>query len=216
MRSKRTGLPLSLREAPRVVFLLAALAGAVVAPAQSDLAAEAASPELPAGLQATEPDTYRVGYGDIIGVSVWREADVSVQSVEVRSDGKITVPLVKEVYVLGLTVPEVEAELTRKFRRFINNPVVTVIVRQVNSRKVYLLGGVAQAGEMQLEAGMSVLQCIAKAGGLTDYAKKKKIYVVREVGGQRQKIPYDYKAVIAGEAEDLQLRPGDMIVIPDD
>ena len=205
-----------MREAPRVVFLLAALAGAVVAPAQSDLAAEAASPELPAGLQATEPDTYRVGYGDIIGVSVWREADVSVQSVEVRSDGKITVPLVKEVYVLGLTVPEVEAELTRKFRRFINNPVVTVIVRQVNSRKVYLLGGVAQAGEMQLEAGMSVLQCIAKAGGLTDYAKKKKIYVVREVGGQRQKIPYDYKAVIAGEAEDLQLRPGDMIVIPDD
>ena len=167
-------------------------------------------------MQATEPDTYRVGYGDIIGVSVWREADVSVQSVEVRSDGKITVPLVKEVYVLGLTVPEVEAELTRKFRRFINNPVVTVIVRQVNSRKVYLLGGVAQAGEMQLEAGMSVLQCIAKAGGLTDYAKKKKIYVVREVGGQRQKIPYDYKAVIAGEAEDLQLRPGDMIVIPDD
>lgn len=186
--------------------------------AQSELSAEAgATPELEAPLTAaSEPDVYRVGYSDVLGISLWREPEVSVPSVEVRADGKITVPLVKEVYVLGLTVPEVEAELTRKFRRYINNPVVTVIVRQVNSRKVFLLGGVPQQGQMQLEPGMSVLQAVAKAGGLTDYAKKKKIYIVREIGGQRQKIPYDYKAVIAGESEDLLLRPGDMIVIPDD
>ncbi len=189
---------------------------AVPSAAQEDLTAEAAPPEFQApALTGAEPEVYRVGHGDILGVSLWKEPDVSVQSVEVRADGKITVPLVKEIYVLGLTVPEVEAELTRKFRRFINNPLVTVIVRQINSRKIFLIGGVGKAGEMPLDARMTVLQAIAKSGGLDQYAKPKKIYVVREVGGQRQKILYNYKAVLAGEADDLLLRPGDMIVVPD-
>lgn len=198
-------------------LMFTSIAGfAVPAAAQEDLTAEAAPPELQApALTGAEPEVYRVGHGDLLGVSLWREPEVSVQSVEVRPDGKITVPLVKEIYVLGLTVPEVEAELTRKFRRFINNPMVTVIVRQINSRKIFLIGGVMKVGEMPLDARMTVLQAIAKSGGLDQYAKPKKIYIVREVGGQRQKILYNYKAVLAGEADDLLLRPGDMIVVPD-
>lgn len=183
--------------------------------AQDQLQAEIGDPALPAvDALAEEPNTYRVGYGDVLAVNLWREPDVSVRDAVVRQDGKISVPLVKEVYVLGLTIPDLEAELTRRFRRYINNPVVTVIVRQINSRRIFLVGGIGRPGEMLLDAGMTALQAIAKAGGPQEYAKVKKIMIVRKVAGETLRIPYDYKAVLSGEMEDVKLRAGDMIVIP--
>lgn len=185
------------------------------AAAQTELQAEVGAAGLPAvDPLADEPNTYRVGYGDVLGVSLWREPEMSVPGAVVRADGKISVPLVKEIYVLGLTVPDLEAELTRRFRRYVNNPVVTVIVREINSRRIFLVGGVGRPGEMLLDAGMTALQAIAKAGGPAEYAKTKKITIVREVAGERVRIPFDYKAVLSGEMEDVKLRSGDMIVIP--
>ena len=197
---------------------VAAVAAAMTlsASAQTELQAEVSPDALQAvDPLAEEPDVYRVGHGDVLGVSVWREPDVSVGDIVVRADGKISVPLVREIYVLGLTVPDLEAELTRRFRRYINNPVVTVLVRQVNSRRIYLVGGVNQSGEMILEPRMTALQAIAKAGGLREYAKTKKIMIVREVAGQKVRLPFDYKAVITGEMQDVTLRPGDLIVVPE-
>lgn len=192
---------------------LAVLSGPVAA--QTELQAEVGAGEFPAvDPLADEPNTYRVGYGDVLAVNLWREPEMSVRDAVVRADGKISVPLVKEIYVLGLTVPDLEAELTRRFRRYINNPVVTVIVRQINSRRIFLIGGIGRPGEMLLDAGMTVLQAIAKAGGPAEYAKTKKITIVREVAGERVRIPFDYKAVLSGEMEDVKLRSGDMIVIP--
>lgn len=160
---------------------------------------------------------YRIGSGDVLRISVWREPEVSVDGVAVRSDGKISLPLIREVYALGLMPVELEALLTREFSRLINNPVVTVIVKEINSQKVYLVGGVVRPGSIFLRTPMTVLQVLAEAGGLTDYAKKKKIYILRNDGGQESRIQFNYEAVLKGDnpEQNIPVRPGDTIVVPE-
>lgn len=175
----------------------------------------AAVPNTPLEPLAAE-DEYRIGIGDVLAVNVWKEPDVSVQTVTVRPDGKISVPLVKEILVRGRTPLQVEEVLTTKFKQFINNPVVTVIAVEIRSQTVSLVGAVRSPGAILMQPGMTVLEAIAEGGGLTEYAKKKKIYVIREVGGRRMTIPYEYAAVMGGDTEkDVALRAGDAVVIPD-
>lgn len=168
------------------------------------------------GATSTLPD-YRIGSGDVLRISVWREAEVSVDGVAVRSDGKISLPLIREVYALGLMPIELEAVLTREFAKLINNPVVTVIVKEINSQKVYLVGGVIRPGSLMLRTPMTILQVLAEAGGLTDFAKKKKIYIIRTEGGQESRIQFNYEAVLKGEnpEQNIPVRPGDTIVVPE-
>lgn len=159
---------------------------------------------------------FRIGVGDIIAINVWREPDVSLESVIVRPDGKISLPLIKEIYVAGLTPQQAETEIASKFQQYINNPVVTVILRDVRSQLIFLVGGLNSTGSILYKPGMTVLEAIGEGGGLTDYAKKKKIYVVREINGKRMAIDYDYPAVIGGETDkDVVLQAGDTIVVPD-
>jgi polysaccharide export outer membrane protein len=157
-----------------------------------------------------------IGEGDVLRVNVWEEPRVSVDQVTVRSDGKISIPLVKEVFVGGLTPLQLEEVLTQKLRQFINNPVVTVIVLEIRSQRVFIIGNVASSGMLPLEPGLTVMKAIGLAGGLTDFARRKKIFVLREVAGKPHKIPFDYQAVLSGESPELdfELQPGDSIYVP--
>ncbi|MEZ5366822.1 MAG: polysaccharide biosynthesis/export family protein [Bryobacterales bacterium] len=129
---------------------------------------------------------------------------------------RISVPLVKEVFASGLTPMQLEDILTQKLRQYINNPVVTVIVLEVRSQRVFIVGNVGASGMLPLEPGLTAMRAIALAGGLTEFAKRKKIYVLREVAGKPQKIPFDYSGVLSGETPeaDIELKPGDTIFVP--
>lgn len=161
------------------------------------------------------PADYRIGAGDVILVSVWREPDAS-QEVTVRSDGKVSLPLVKEVELAGLTPSEAERMLSEKFDKMIPGADVTLIIRAVNSRKVYLVGAVRTVGSMNMTSTLTVLQAIAQAGGLTDFAKKKQIYILRHDGGKQVRLAFNYESVVKGERmeQNIVLQPDDTIVVP--
>ena len=163
------------------------------------------------------PRDYRIGPGDVLQISVWREPEVSVSGVAVRSDGKISLPLVKEISVANLRPAELEQLLSQRFSQFINNPVVTVITSEIHSQKVFLIGGVDRPGSLELRIPMTVLQVLAEAGGLTEYAKRRKIYVLRKQDGLQTRVPFDYDTVIKGHQPELNfiVQPGDTIVVPE-
>jgi polysaccharide export outer membrane protein len=159
-------------------------------------------------------DTYRIGIEDDLQVSVWHEPELSTQVV-VRPDGVITLPLLNDVHVVGLTPKQLQAELTEKLKAYVTEPQVTVIVRGIRSRKVYLIGEVGHTGVFPLNTRMTVLQLLAEAGGLSPYAKGDDIYVMRSENGLQKKLRFRYKKALRGdEKEDFELEPGDMIVVP--
>jgi len=165
----------------------------------------------------TKPDagTYVIGAQDVLNINVWKEPEISTQVV-VRPDGKITVPMVNDVYVIGLTTEELQELLTEKLKPFVNVPQVTVSPREINSRKVYLIGQVGREGPVRINGSMTVLQLIAEAGGLRDFAKRKKIYVMRTQNGKQLPFPFNYDEVIQGKnmKQDIELQPGDTVVVP--
>jgi polysaccharide export outer membrane protein len=162
------------------------------------------------------PDDYQIGAGDVLQISVWKEPDASVPSAVVRPDGKISMPMLKEVEVIGLTPIEAEKVITGHLTKFINEADVTVIVSAINSKKVYLVGGVKKEGPIPYTYRMTILQALSEAGGLTDYAKRKKIYVLRHENGRDYQLPFDYDAALKGERMGLNipLMPGDTLVVP--
>jgi polysaccharide export outer membrane protein len=175
----------------------------------------------PAETPATVPgrgvsDDYRIGEGDVISVSVWREAEASVPTAVVRPDGKVSLPLIKELYVAGMTPADAERAVTRQLSAFINKPEVAVVVKEIHSKKVYVVGAARKEGPLPYTYRMTVLQAISEAGGLTDYAKRKKIYVLRSQSGKQQKLPFNYDAAVKGERteQNIELLPGDTLVIP--
>jgi|SRR5580704_566733 polysaccharide export outer membrane protein len=169
------------------------------------------------GIRADDPSLagYTIGEQDVLDIDVWREKELSGQVV-VRPDGKITVPLVNEIYVIGMTPLQLQTMLMDKLQPFVTAPQVTVAVHEINSRKVYLMGEVAHEGVFHINSTTTVSQIIAEAGGLHPYAKRNKIYVLRNVDGKQVRFPFNYDAVIKGKAnsQDLVLKPGDKIVVP--
>jgi polysaccharide biosynthesis/export protein len=162
------------------------------------------------------PDDYQIGAGDNLQVSVWKEPDVTVPSVVVRSDGKITVPLIKEVEVAGLTPRQAEKVITDGLSKFITDANVTVVVAAIHSKKVYIIGAVKKEGTLPYMYGMSVMQALSEAGGLTDYAKRKKIYILRTENSRDYRLEFNYDEVVRGERmeQNVMLIPGDTVVIP--
>jgi len=177
---------------------------------------DATIPEKGATENAAVPVGYRIGAGDVLQISVWRELEASVQSVVVRPDGIITVPLLKEINVLALTPVELQKILTDKLQQFIHGADVTVVVREIRSKKVYLVGAINKVGPVPLLSNMTVLQVLAEAGGVTDYAKRKKIYIMRQENGKQLKLLFNYDAVIKGEhmEQNVLVLPDDTIVVP--
>lgn len=159
--------------------------------------------------------TYRIGVEDELGISVWHEPDLSTNAV-VRPDGMITLPLLNDLKVTGMTTRELQDTLTEKLKEFLKEPQVTVIVRQIRSRKVYLLGEVVRPGTYQLNNPKTVLQLLAEAGGPGAYAKVGSIYVIRQQNGTQTRLPFHYKKAMSGSrmSDDILLQPGDMVIVP--
>jgi len=173
-------------------------------------AAEAAAP-VPAADPANRP-TYKLGPGDVVQIKVYKEEEASVPEAVVRTDGRITLPFVKDVAAGGLTIEELEKSLVAKLKPFIRDPDVTVILRQSNSQRIYVMGAVRKEGPVKIIDRMTVLQALAESGGVTEYAKRKKIFILR---GQNR-IPFDYEAVMSGQRPEMNvvIEPGDTIVVP--
>ena len=168
------------------------------------------------GNQPAADQNYTIGVNDVLDISVWKEPDVS-RVVPVRPDGKISLPLISDVQAAGLTPADLAAEIAGRLKKFLNDPQVTVIVSQINSRVVYVVGGVVRAGAYPLLPAMTILQAISSAGGFTVYADTKAIRVVRSVGGKQTELPFDYHAVLKGtkSSENILLEPGDTIIVPE-
>jgi polysaccharide export outer membrane protein len=170
--------------------------------------------KLPAPVEGTQtPPGYRVGVEDDLAIAVWHEPELS-QAVTVRPDGMITLPLLNDVKVANLTTEEVQALLVEKLKPFVNDPQVTVSIKAVKSRKVFLVGNVAKQGMYYLNGHMTVLELLSEAGGLGPFAKSKSIYVLRKEAGKEVRLPFNYKKAVSGHGDNPELIPGDMVVVP--
>lgn len=164
---------------------------------------------------ATDDPSYEIGAEDQLSISVWKEPDIT-RVVPVRPDGKISLPLINDIQAAGLTPMQLAMSITEKLKKFIADPQVTVVVMAINSRRYYIVGEMTRAGAFPLLPNMTVLQALSSAGGFTQFAKMKSIYVLRIVDGKSVKFPFNYKEVIAGKhpEQNIVLKPGDTIVVP--
>lgn len=179
---------------------------------------QAKNPPVPAVAAQTATPTapeYVIGPADVLAVNVWKDAEIS-RSVTVRPDGKISLPLVGEIGVSGLTAVAVRDLVTAKLKPFITDPHVTVIVEQVKSRTYSVLGKVSKPGSYVLDKPTTVLDAIAIAGGFLDFAKINKIYIMRRMGSSSMALNFDYREVIRGRKleQNVDLANGDTIVVP--
>jgi polysaccharide biosynthesis/export protein len=183
-------------------------------PARSRNAADSSVPSR--SFTAADEHGFVIGPEDVLAVNVWKEPEIS-HVVPVRPDGKITLPLVGDLTASGLTPEQLQAAISHKLLSYMSHPEVTVIVQEVKSRKVNVVGAVMKPGVHSLTTTMTVLDVIAAAGGFRDFAKVKKIYVLR-IGphGVPQRIAFNYKNVINGHnlAQNVELQPHDTIVVP--
>ena len=173
----------------------------------------AQSPEPPKAAN-NEPD-YVIGADDLLDISVWKEPDIS-RRIPVRTDGKISIPLLNDIQAAGLTPMQLQAQITEKLKKFLTEPQVTVTVMATNSRRVYILGEVGRPGPIPLLSNMTVLQAITTAGGLGQFANGSKIRILRSVGDKQVVYSFNYKEVLSGKnpEQNIILKPGDSIVVP--
>ena len=165
----------------------------------------------PDGVEKPSRD-YTIGIEDVLGIRVWQEPDLTV-SVSVRPDGKITVPLANDVYVEGLSPEEAGRVITEQLVRFVRDVHVTVIVEQINSFRVFVLGEVNTQSVLTFQQPTRLLQAIAHAGGVTQFSKK--ITIIRQSSGTEKRIQVDYKKLLDGDPsqENIWLKPGDTILV---
>lgn len=161
-----------------------------------------------------DPD-YKIGPDDVLDVSVWKETELT-KTLPVRPDGKISMPLLNDVQAAGLTPTQLAQSITVRLKKYLADPQVTVIVAQINSQRVYVIGEVTRPGAYPLLPGMNILQAISSAGGLTPYANSKKIFLLRNENQAQNKYPFNYKDVVDGKKpeENLAIKAGDTVVVP--
>jgi len=172
------------------------------------------APEVPVDHKAavTETEEYIIGPEDVLFISVWKDETLTTEAV-VRSDGKISVPLINDVQASGLTVLQLKEEITNRLKEFVPGVDVTVIVKQMNSNKVYIQGEVTRPGPQAYNGELTVIQALALAGGLTPYANRSSIIILRAGG---EKLLFNYNKVIKGKnlEQNVRLRRGDTIIVP--
>jgi polysaccharide biosynthesis/export protein len=193
-----------------VLLLFASLTAAQEAPPQKPN-----TPAQPSVSVSPVDANYKIGPQDVLRIDVWKEPDIS-RIIPVRPDGKISVPLLNDIQAAGLTAMELAAALREGLSKYLTNPQVTVTVNEFNSRRVYITGEVLHPGTFPLLPDMTVLQAVSGAGGFTQFAKLKNIYVLRTEAGKQVKHPFNYKEVVKGNLADqnILLLPGDVIVVP--
>jgi len=170
----------------------------------------------PSPEKARSDDSYVIGANDVLAINVWKEPDVS-RSVTVRSDGKISLPLVGELQAGGQTPRQLEQTIAAGLKNYISEPEVAVIVSESKSQKINILGMVSRPGAYLLTSSTTILDAIAMAGGFKDFAKKKSIYVLRaNSDGTQKRIPFNYNDVIKGTnpEQNIRLVAGDTLVVP--
>jgi polysaccharide export outer membrane protein len=169
---------------------------------------------VPALAAGTAADSYIIGASDVLTVTVWKEPTLS-GSILVRPDGMISLPLLGDVQASGMTPLQLADRIANMLKKYVQDPNVSVVISQIHSKVVYLLGEVTKKGPIEMTPNMTVLEAIGSAGGLTDYANSKKIYILRDDAGTHQKIPVRYKDALKGNsALNLVLKSGDTIVVP--
>jgi len=157
---------------------------------------------------------YTIGPEDILDITVWNNAGLS-RTVPVRPDGKISLPLLDDVQAAGVTPKQLKADLTRRLAKYITSPEVSVIVREIRSRKVAVVGEVRKPGRYDVGSRASVLDAIALAGGFNDFARRSKMVILRVEGSTVTRIPCDYDKVVSNaQLETFLLRPGDTLIVP--
>lgn len=196
-----------------VVTILALLAGAAAASAQQRVAAPAAPPAEAGPAQALEP--YKLGPEDMLAITVWKN-DAMSRTVQVRPDGMISLPLLDDVQAVGLTPMQLRDVIAKRLTEFIPNPEVSVIVADVRSYKVSVMGEVAHPGRFDLKSYTTILDVLAQAGGFNQFAARSRIVVLRPEGKTMKRIPFNYNKVTSsgGEEENFYVQPGDVVLVP--
>lgn len=189
-----------------------------LAVAQDTSAPSAPPKQTPAAAAAAgvRPESYVIGAEDTLSIYVWKEPDMS-KMVPVRPDGMISLPLVGEVKAVGYTPVQLESVLAESMKKYISDPQVTVVVEKVASLNFNIVGEVMKPGYYPLTRRLTVLDAVSLAGGFKDFAKTKKIYVLRTAAdGKQERLPFNYKQVIKGEnpQQNIELQPRDTIVVP--
>jgi len=158
---------------------------------------------------------YKIGPEDVLDIAVWNNTAIS-RSVPVRPDGKISLPLLNDVQAAGLSAMQLRDALTKKLAEYVPTPEVSIIVREVRSFKVSVIGEIKTPGRYELKSRATVLDVLAQAGPFSDFASRARIFVLRLNGTTMKRIPFNYNKVIAadGEAENFLLQPGDIVVVP--
>jgi len=196
-------------------FALLIVCAAAVAPAVAQTArpSNAASPST--AVTTPVPDDYVIGPEDVLAVTFWREQEMSGDHT-VRPDGKITLPLIGDILAAGLRPDALRQQLQTASQRYLTDANVSIAIKQINSRKVFITGEVAKPDAYPLVGPRTVMQIITLAGGVTEFAHPKDISVIRNEGGKQRFFKFNYKEVAAGKklAQNIILQPGDQIVVP--
>ena len=160
-------------------------------------------------------DPYHVGPGDVLEISVWKDDALSRELI-VPPDGVLSFPLIGDVNVASMSVPEIRVAIKKKLAEYVPDASVSVILKQINSLKVYVIGQVKNPGEFPITLEAHVMQVLAQAKGLTPFAAERDIHILRYQGNKTEKIGFDYKEVLKGNnlEQDILLKRGDVVVVP--
>jgi polysaccharide biosynthesis/export protein len=187
------------------------------APAQTATRPPTAPARTPTAAAAVIPPTpkdYIIGVEDVLSVVFWREKDLSADVI-VRPDGKISLPMLNDIAAAGVTPEQLADTLQKAATKFVREPGATVIVKEIRSRKVFVIGQVTKPGTFPLTSDMNVLQIIAEAGGFLEDAKKDQVTIVRTENGQERRFRFNYDDVVRGKRsqQNLRLLPGDTVIV---
>jgi polysaccharide export outer membrane protein len=197
-------------------FRIATLFFSCVLPALAGAQTAARTPVTAATSGVDVPGDYIIGVEDVLGVVFWREQDKNLTTdVVVRPDGKISVPMLNDLRAAGLTPEQLAASVQQAASKYIRDAAATVVVREIHSRKIFVIGEVTKPGTIQIGSELNVLQAIAEAGGFLEHAKKGNVVIVRNEGGREQRFKFNYKDVVAGKKLDqnIRLQPGDTVLV---
>jgi polysaccharide export outer membrane protein len=195
---------------------MAGMAQGTPAPPATEPAAPTQGPTTtqPKALAMVDSSSYIIGAEDGLQVTVWKEPTLS-GAFPVRPDGMISLVLVGDIPAAGLTPMQLGINITERLKKYIQDPSVSVVVTAVNSKRIFMIGEVGRVGPLALTPGMTPLQAISAAGGLSTFANSKRIYILRGPQGKQVKIPFNYKQALKGDSTQLiSLEPGDTIVVP--
>jgi polysaccharide export outer membrane protein len=175
----------------------------------------AAAAAAPRPTDPVVPPGYVIGTDDLLSIVYWKDKDMSADA-QVRPDGRIALPLINEVHAAGLTPDQLRLKILEESKKYMEDANVTVVVRQINSRKVFITGEVNRPGPYPLTATTTVMQLISMAGGLREYADSKKIVIMRTENGKSVGLKFNYKDVTSGKnlQQNIELKPGDTVVVP--